>query len=131
MRIPGLRLAPEIEALPWLATSAPGVSWLPLRQEDMGSSGRRRAGGTVLIHMDPGSGYAPHRHVGSEDVLVLQGGYRDEQGEYRQGDHVHYSPGSEHTPVALGDPRQPPGTGNPACILYTVVPLGIELLERR
>ena len=79
--------------------------------------------------MAPGRGYAPHRHVGTEDVLVLQGGYRDELGEHRRGDHVHYPAGSTHAPQALGDPERPAGPDNPACVLFSVVPDGIELLE--
>ena len=42
-----------------------------------------------LIRMEPGAGYEAHRHLGSEDVLVLQGGYRDAIGEYDCGTHVH------------------------------------------
>jgi anti-sigma factor ChrR (cupin superfamily) len=78
--------------------------------------------------MDPGTGYGRHRHVGSEDVLVLAGGYRDELGEYRQGDCVHYPAGSSHAPVALGDRARPIGPENPSCVLFAVAPLGIELL---
>ena len=86
-------------------------------------------GATVLIRMEPGCGYTPHRHVGTEDVLVLAGGYRDEFGTYRQGDHVHYDPGSAHAPCALGERGRPVDEANPACILYSTVPEGIELLE--
>lgn len=131
MRIPGFRLEAELDQLPWIATRDAGVSWLPLHVDEDRSTGARRGGATVLIRMEPGRGYAAHRHVGSEDVLVLQGGYRDERGEYRQGEHVHYPPSSAHAPVALGDPDRPSGADNPACVLYTTVPLGIELLRDR
>jgi len=116
-------------ALPWRSTKDPGVQWLPLHLEESESFGARRGGGTVLIRMEPGKGYLAHRHVGWEDVLVLQGGFRDQGGEYRQGDFVHYPAGSEHAPVALGNAAQPSSPVNPACILYATVPLGIELLE--
>jgi anti-sigma factor ChrR (cupin superfamily) len=128
MRIPGLHVDGALDELPWRATSDPGVSWLPLHLEESGSQGTRRGGGVVLIRMEPGRGYAPHRHVGGEDVLVLQGGYCDEQGKYRAGDHVHYPPGSVHAPVALGTVGAA-GPDNPACVLYASVPLGIELLR--
>jgi anti-sigma factor ChrR (cupin superfamily) len=130
MRIPGLQLAGDLADLPWRATSDGGVHWLPLFLEEAASRGAHRGGATVLIRMAPGAGYAAHRHVGGEDVLVLQGGYRDEQGEYRQGEHVHYPSGSAHAPVALGDPRRPAGPENPACILFASAPLGIELCAR-
>ena len=84
-----------------------------------------------MIRMEPGCGYAPHRHVGTEDVLVLQGGYRDEFGRYLQGDHVHYPAGTRHSPVALGDSSGSGGVqgGMPACVLLATVSHGIELLE--
>ena len=128
--IPGLCLGDGIERLEWKATRVRGVSWLPLRLDEGEISGNRRPGGTVLIRMEPGSGYAPHRHLGAEDVLVLQGGYHDEFGQYIQGDHVHYPAGSRHSPVALGDPSHARAeAGMPACVLLATVSLGIELLE--
>ncbi len=130
MRIPGLHCDAEVDSLPWIETRASGVSWLPLELEGESSSGRLRGGGSVLIRMEPGRGYAPHRHVGTEDVLVLRGGYRDEFGEHHQGDHVHYPAGSVHAPLSLGDGSRSAGPGNPACVLFAVVPLGIELLDR-
>lgn len=141
MRIEGLRLEDRGRALPWRRTKVEGVSWLPLwtnqaaTEESSAESVRagtggtdRRAGACVLIRMEPGRGYRPHRHVGTEDVLVLSGGYRDEGGEYVQGDHVHYEAGSSHAPVALGDIDREEGPDNPACVLFSSVPDGIELL---
>ena len=75
----------------------------------------------MLIRMEPGCGYPPHRHPGGEDVLVLQGGYRDEQGEHRSGAYVRYPEGSSHSPVALMD--------GPDCVLFAIVARGIERLE--
>lgn len=127
-------------ALPWRRTGVAGVSWIPLHLAAEGSrtpegpgggegaGAGARGGASVLIRMEPGAGYAPHRHVGSEDVLVLCGGYADEWGSYRQGQHVHYPAGSVHAPRALGAADHPAGPTNPACILYSVVPEGIELL---
>ena len=130
VHIPGLCLDGDPSGLPWRATADPGVHWLPLHLEESASPGAKRGGATVLIRMDPGRGYAPHRHLGGEDVLVLSGAYRDEFGEYRQGEHVHYPPGSTHAPVALGEAGRPVGPLNPACVLFAVAPLGIELEPR-
>jgi len=135
MRIPGLSLADDLDALPWQSTRAEGIAWIPLHLAgDPGTPeparGSSRAAATVLIRMAPGRGYEPHRHVGTEDVLVLRGGYRDEFGTYCAGEHVHYAARSEHAPIALGDPERPADGDNPACVLYAVVPGGIELLER-
>ena len=137
MRIPGLQLEDDA-ALPWRATKVRGVSWIPLHLDEAPlpegatpavAGTAARPGATVLIRMEPGCGYTPHRHVGTEDVLVLRGGYQDEFGTWRQGDHVHYAAGSVHAPRALGVEGRPVGPDNPACILYSTVPAGIELLD--
>lgn len=134
MRVP---LSPDddLEALPWRATSMPGVSWIPLHLDEQPSAsqsgGPRPVGATVLIRMEPGRGYEAHRHVGTEDVLVLRGGYRDEWGTYRRGDHVHYPAGSVHGPCALGSAERAVDDTNPVCVLYSSVPGGIEYVEPR
>jgi len=133
MRVP---LSPDddLEGLPWRRTRTPGVSWIPLYQDPAPAEGAARGrrapvGATVLIRMEPGHGYGSHRHVGTEDVLVLRGGYVDEQGVHRRGDHVHYPPGSRHAPRALGAAERPADAGNPPCILYSTVPPGVEMEE--
>jgi anti-sigma factor ChrR (cupin superfamily) len=131
MNIPGLRNGGDEQDLPWKATNVPGVRWLPLHLDSgKTKTGQRRNGASVLIRMAPGASYGAHRHLGNEDVLVLNGGYRDELGEYTTGEHVHYEPGSCHTPVALGDVKLPESETNPVCILFAVTSAGIELLER-
>ena len=137
MRVP---LSPDddLEALPWRPTRRAGISWIPLHlgepaapPPDAGPAAARRGPvpATVLIRMEPGHGYAAHRHVGTEDVLVLRGGYRDAWGVHRRGDHVHYPAGSVHAPVALGEADRPADASNPACVLYSSVPAGIEPVD--
>jgi len=75
----------------------------------------------VLIRMDPGCEYPRHRHVGDEEVFVLQGGFRDERGEYAAGDFRRFEAGSIHEPVAL--------EGEWPCVLFSVAHGGIELLK--
>src|ERR1700752_3829691 len=104
MRIPGLRIEGP-DGIAWRATRRPGIYWLPLHLDEASGRGSHRGGGAVLIRMDPGRGYGVHRHVGTEDVLVLAGSYRDQHGEHRQGVHVHYPAGSAHARVAGGDPE--------------------------
>jgi anti-sigma factor ChrR (cupin superfamily) len=117
-------LEASVDAVPWRSTSYPGVYWLSLQS---GSPNDARDT-SALIRMDPGCGYPVHRHVGVEDVLVLSGGYRDEIGEHLAGTYVRYAAGSSHAPVALGDRARPPGRENPACILFAVARLGVELI---
>ena len=84
----------------------------------------------MLIRMSPGRGYPPHRHLGVEHVLVLQGGYVDELGEHRAGTLLRYAAGSAHSPVAFGDPELPEGGQNRACILLAIARGGIEELPQ-
>ena len=76
---------------------------------------------TVLIRMQPGYGYPAHRHVGPEEVFILQGGYRDQQGERRVGEYILNEAGSAHAPVALDGQD---------CIMLAIAHGGIELLKK-
>lgn len=51
----------------WETTAVEGVSVKPLFVDEA----RRVV--TMLVRMDPGSSYPPHRHVGPEECLVLEG----------------------------------------------------------
>ena len=126
-RVPGLS-AGEVEGLEWRETSVEGVSWILMAADEVASREEKRGGACVLIRMCPGRGYPAHRHLGAEDVLVLQGGYRDEFGDHVAGDFVRYPPGSDHAPVALGEVEGPVGPENPACVLFSSIAEGIELL---
>ncbi len=130
MQPTGLRLAVDASGVAWRATSSPGVAWCLLASEaaPAGRSGAE-AGATVLIRMDPGCGYPPHRHLDVEEVLVLAGGYRDALGEHRAGDYVRYAPDTVHAPVALGDPDRAVGEQNPACVLFALARGGIARVE--
>jgi anti-sigma factor ChrR (cupin superfamily) len=130
MRLAGLEVKLDERALAWRATRYPGVEWLPLHVDE--GRGSERAGpreATVLIRMQPGSGYPAHRHVGVEEVLVLRGGYRDALGEHRAGEYLRYPAGSAHAPVALGRADLPEGPANPACLLFASARGGVEALE--
>lgn len=121
MRIPGLHLDGPLDDLPWRATRYPGIDWIDLSGAESG------AARTALIRMAPGRGYPRHRHVGPEDVLVLAGGYEDEDGRrIVAGDHVRYEAGTEHAPCALDDARSQ--TGGP-CVLFAVAHQGTELVD--
>ena len=134
MQIPGLELALDPDRLDWSSTRSPGISLVllhpgPAELERARAEHGTAVEGAVLIRMDPGHGYPAHRHLGVEEVLVLSGGYRDEQGVYEAGTYVRYEPGSQHTPVALGDRALPHGRENPACVLFATARAGIELIR--
>jgi anti-sigma factor ChrR (cupin superfamily) len=125
MNIPGLQLDVNADGIDWRATASPGVSWYLLASEPTGEARGAATGATVMIRMEPGCGYPPHKHLDVEEVLVLAGGYRDEFGTYEAGDYVRYEKGSVHAPIALGEPN----AGHPACILYASARGGISPVE--
>ena len=53
-----------------------------------------------LIKMDPGSSVPLHSHNGKEYILVLEGGFNDEHGNYSKGNLQINDSNIKHTPVA-------------------------------
>lgn len=106
----------DLSAIPWHATRHRGIYLSVLRRDDATGDA------TVLIRMEPGCSYPPHRHRGIEEVFILQGGYRDQRGEHRAGDYLVNEPDSDHSPSALEDPPED-------CIMLAVAHGGIELLK--
>lgn len=51
-----------------------------------------------LIENPPATAFPYHRHLGSEDLLVLEGGIEDAYGHYRAGDFQHYVRDTAHEP---------------------------------
>ena len=56
-----------------------------------------------LIKMDPGVSVPLHSHGGKEYILVLEGSFRDEYGEYSKGDIQINDQKIKHTPIASND----------------------------
>lgn len=55
-----------------------------------------------FIRLEPGTVFPPHEHLGEERVLILQGGYQDEDGTvYKSGDLVVGAAGDSHFFTAL------------------------------
>jgi anti-sigma factor ChrR (cupin superfamily) len=105
----------DFSSIEWRATRHTGIFFT--------SSGRdpTTGDGTVLIRMQPGCAYPSHRHRGIEEVLILQGGYRDAEGEHRAGDYIINAAGSARSPVALAENAED-------CIMFAVAHHGIELI---
>lgn len=104
----------DFSSLSWQPSGYPGVSFHVLRHD--------QATGTIttLVKFQPGCTYPAHRHLGGEDCLILQGGFRDRRGEYRAGAYVYYEPGSVHYDLQALEGNE--------CILFVVAHGGIELL---
>ena len=83
-----------------------------------------RSASLRLLRIPAGEAVPDHGHNGLELTLVLQGGFRDESGEFWRGDVEVASDDLEHTPVAL------PGT-DCICLAATDAPLRFKALLPR
>ena len=81
---------PDIDTLPWVERR-PGVFWKTLWED---ADGRHKA---VLIRYTPGSVIARHRHIGDEQIWVLEGEVADDTGVCAAGNYARRPPGCVHT----------------------------------
>jgi anti-sigma factor ChrR (cupin superfamily) len=95
----------------WRPGLVPGLSVLPLHEFD-GIS-------TALVRWAPDTRFNPHSHPGGEEILVLQGLFRDKLGEYPAGTWLRNPRWSRHAPF----------TGSEGALIYVKVGhLGATLL---
>lgn len=57
---------------------------------------------TSIVRYEPGAGYSSHRHDGGEEILVLDGVFSDEHGDYPAGTYLRNPPGTSHQPFSVG-----------------------------
>jgi len=76
--------------VPWVERR-PGVFWKTLWED---ADGRHKA---VLIRYTPGSVIARHRHIGDEQIWVLEGEVADDTGVCTAGTYARRPPGCVHT----------------------------------
>lgn len=79
----------EAEFLPG---SAPGLTVLPLHAFEGESC--------ALVRWAPGTKFNPHRHWGGEEILVLEGVFSDENGDYPKGTWLRSPHMSQHHPFS-------------------------------
>lgn len=63
-------------------------------------AGNEVARATSIVRYAPGSGYSAHTHNGGEEILVLDGVFSDEHGDYPAGSYLRNPPGSSHKPFS-------------------------------
>ena len=88
-----LRAVVDSARLPWLSSPAAGVSRRMLERD-----GGERARATSLVRYHPGARFDTHVHELGEEILVLQGDFRDARGSYPAGTYLRNPPGSSHAP---------------------------------
>ena len=79
----------------WEASPMPGVWRKPLARE-----AAEHGHTTSLVRYDPGSSFSSHNHPMGEEILVLEGVFSDEHGNYPAGTYLRSPPGSSHAPYS-------------------------------
>ena len=77
----------------WTPSPLPGVE-----RRMLDRVGEEVARATSLVRYAPGSRFDRHVHGGGEEILVLEGVFCDEAGEYPAGTYLRNPPGSSHAP---------------------------------
>lgn len=106
MRMKHRESAPEPRVLrlqnqEWVPSTIPGVDRLIL--DEAPPSGTS----VWLTRFQPGVQFTAHDHRGGEEILVLEGVFSDEQGDYPAGTYLRLPPGSHHQPHS-----------DPGCVLF-------------
>ncbi|BBB07733.1 cupin domain-containing protein [Sphingopyxis sp. EG6] len=81
--------------LDWVSSPAAGVDRRMLFR-----IGREVARATTIVRYAPGSVFPRHTHTGGEEILVLDGTFQDEHGDYPAGSYFRNPPGTSHVPAA-------------------------------
>ncbi len=91
----------ETARMEWEASPMPGVWRKPLARE-----AAEHGHTTSVVRYDAGSSFSPHKHPLGEEILVLEGVFSDEHGDYPAGTYIRNPPGSKHSP-----------SSDPGCVL--------------
>jgi len=92
----------ETRTMDWEASPCAGVERKPLAREHA-ESGHT----TSVVRFAPGSSFKHHQHPFGEEILVLDGVFSDENGDYGKGSYIRNPPGSGHSPFS-----------EPGCVLF-------------
>jgi quercetin dioxygenase-like cupin family protein len=79
--------------LPWVSSPTLGVERRMLFR-----IGEEKARATSIVRYAPHSRFPAHSHPGGEEILVLDGVFQDESGDYPCGSYIRNPPGSGHRP---------------------------------
>jgi anti-sigma factor ChrR (cupin superfamily) len=89
------RVVINTEELPWIESPSVGVWRRPLER-----AGAESGRATSIVRYDPGTSFPPHSHPDGEELLVLEGVFSDEWGDYPVGTYLLNPPDSCHAPKA-------------------------------
>lgn len=89
------RVVIDTRASEWVASPRPGVWRKPLAREDA-----ERGHATSIVRYDPGASFSGHNHPGGEEILVLEGTFSDETGDFPAGTYFRNPLGFRHAPFS-------------------------------
>lgn len=89
------RVVIETDRMEWDRSPASGVWRKPLEREDK-ESGHTSS----VVRYAAGAGFPEHPHPLGEEILVLEGVFSDESGDYGPGTYLRNPPGSRHQPFS-------------------------------
>lgn len=88
-----LKAVVNIAELDWQGSPSAGVMRKPLDR-----IGDEVARATSIVQFAPDSVFEPHAHPAGEEILVLDGEFSDDHGDYPAGTYIRNPPGSGHAP---------------------------------
>jgi anti-sigma factor ChrR (cupin superfamily) len=89
------RVVIDTGALAWSPSPMAGVERRMLDRQ-----GAEVARATSIVRYAPGSSFECHRHGGGEEILVLEGTFSDELGDYLAGTYLRNPIGTSHAPFS-------------------------------
>lgn len=89
------RVVININDMDWEPSPAKGVMRKPLAREQ-----KESGHATSIVRYEAGSRFSSHVHPRGEEILVLEGTFSDENGDYPAGTYIRNPPGSAHSPFS-------------------------------
>jgi anti-sigma factor ChrR (cupin superfamily) len=89
------RVVIETAKLDWVDSPRPGVKRKPLAREEA-----ERGHATSIVRYYPGASFHAHDHPQGEEILVLEGVFSDETGDYHAGTYFRNPEGFRHAPFS-------------------------------
>ena len=87
------RVALHAAEIPWQPSPIAGVE-----RRMLDRLGDEVARATTIVRYAPNSQFSPHVHTGGEELLVIDGVFQDEYGDFHVGSYIRNPPESKHSP---------------------------------
>ena len=90
-----LKAVVHTQTMPWEKSPIEGVE-----RKYLDRVGGEVAIASTVVKYAPNSSFTRHAHGGGEEILVLDGVFSDENGDYPSGSYLRKPPKSSHTPFS-------------------------------